>query len=176
MSIYKTPEQIAAANKAAVDSLLNVASTALASAERFSALNLNTLRGAIEDSAGAAKNLLGANSPQQVAALQAALVQPSLANAVSYSRSLFEIGTQTQEVLAKLVQTQIGEFQTQVSALVDEAAKRAPAGSEVAVAAVKSAIASANSALDTLNKTAKQVADITESNVNAATGSLQKAA
>jgi hypothetical protein len=103
-------------------------------------------------------------------------VQPNIANAVSYSRSLFEIGTQTQEVLSKLVQAQIGEFQAQVSALVDEAAKRAPAGSAVVVAAVKSAIASANSAIDTLNKTAKQVADLTESNVNAATGSLQKTA
>jgi phasin family protein len=176
MSIYQAPEHIAAANKVAVDSLLNVANTALASAERFSALNIHALRGAIENSVGATKSLLSANSPQQVAALQAALVQPNIANAVSYSRSLFEIGTQTQEVLSKLVQAQIGEFQAQVSALVDEAAKRAPAGSAVVVAAVKSAIASANSAIDTLNKTAKQVADLTESNVNAATGSLQKTA
>ena len=37
-------EQFTAANKATVDSLLSVANTALASAERIAALNLNTAR------------------------------------------------------------------------------------------------------------------------------------
>ena len=41
------PEQFAAANKAAVDALLTVANTALASAERVAALNLNTARAAL---------------------------------------------------------------------------------------------------------------------------------
>src|SRR5574343_2003387 len=44
-------EQFIAANKATVDSLLAVANTALASAERIAALNLNTARSALEDTA-----------------------------------------------------------------------------------------------------------------------------
>ena len=40
--MFTTPEQFAAANKATVDSLLSLANTALASAERIAALNLNT--------------------------------------------------------------------------------------------------------------------------------------
>ena len=39
-----TPEQLVAANKASVDALLSLANTALASAERVAALNLNTPR------------------------------------------------------------------------------------------------------------------------------------
>ena len=44
-----TPEKFVAANKVAVESLLSVANTALASAERLAALNLNTARSSLED-------------------------------------------------------------------------------------------------------------------------------
>ena len=54
------PEQFAAANKAAVDSLLSVANTALASAERIATLNLETARSVLEDSAASAKALMAA--------------------------------------------------------------------------------------------------------------------
>ena len=47
-------EQFAASNKAAVDSLLAVANTALASAERIAALNLGAARSALEDTSSAA--------------------------------------------------------------------------------------------------------------------------
>ena len=53
-------EQFAAANKAAVDSLLSVANTALASAERIANLNLETARAAFEDCAANTKALLAA--------------------------------------------------------------------------------------------------------------------
>jgi len=55
------------------------------------------------------------------------------------------------------------------------AAEPPPAGSDVAVAAVKSAIAAANSAYDSMNKAAKQVAEIAEANVAAATSATVKA-
>jgi secreted Zn-dependent insulinase-like peptidase len=71
--------------------------------------------------------------------------------------------------------SQFGEFQKTVAGLLDKAAKSAPAGSDVAVAAVKSAIAAATSAFDNMNKAAKQVAEITEANVAAATNATVKA-
>ena len=59
--------------------------------------------------------------------------------------------------------------------LLDKASKSAPAGSDVAVAAVKSAIAAATSAFDNMNKAAKQVSEIAEANVAAATNATVKA-
>jgi len=88
---------------------------------------------------------------------------------------VYEISAQTQEELAKMVEAQYAEFQKSVAGLLDQAAKSAPAGSDVAVAAVKSAIAAANSAFDNMNKAAKQVAEITEANVAAATNATVKA-
>ena len=168
-------EQFAAANKATVDSLLAVANTALASAERIAALNLNTARSALEDTASGVQTVLSAKDPQAALAAQKSLAQPAVDKAVAYGKSVFEITSQTQQELAKMVEAQFSDFQKTVAGLLDKAAKSAPAGSDVAVAAVKSAIAAATSAFDNMNKAAKQVAEIAEANVAAATSATVKA-
>ena len=55
--MYTNPEQFAGANKANVETMLTVANTAFASAERLAALNLNTARILLEDSVNSAKAL-----------------------------------------------------------------------------------------------------------------------
>lgn len=169
-------EQFAAANKAAVDSLLSVANTALASAERIANLNLETARAAFEDSAANTKALLGAKDVQEAISIQASLAQPNIDKAVAYGRSVAEISTQTQEELAKLVEAQFGDFQKSVAGMLEKAAKSAPAGSDVAVAAVQSAIAAATSAFDNMRKSAQQVTALAQNNIAAATSATAKAA
>ena len=173
--MYNTPEQLSSANKANVENLLTVANTAFASAERIAALNLNTARTLLEDSVSNAKAMLAVKDVQEFANLQTALAQPALDKAIAYSRSLYEIATQTQEEFGKIFESQFAEVNKNVASVLDKAAKNAPAGSDVAVAAVKSAIAAANSAYDTMTKAAKQVAEIAEANVAAATSATVKA-
>ncbi len=170
-----TTEQFATANKANVETMLTIANTAFASAERLAALNLNTARAILEDSVANAKALLAVKDVQQLVSLQATLAQPAVEKAVAYSRSVYEIATQTQEELSKVVEGQFSEINKNVASALDKAAKNAPAGSDVAVAAVKSAIAAANSAYDSMTKAAKQVAEIAEANVAAATTATVKA-
>jgi phasin family protein len=169
------PEQFASANKAAVDSMLSLANTALASAERIAALNLNTARSVLEDSVSSTKAIMGAKDAQEAIAIQTNLAQPNVEKAVAYSRSIYEIAAQNQEEMTKMLEAQFGDFQKQIADMLDKAAKSAPAGSDVAVAAVKSAIAAATSAFDNMNKAAKQVSEIAEANVAAATNATVKA-
>ncbi len=107
--------------------------------------------------------------------IQATLAQPSVEKAVAYSRSIYEIASQTQEEIGKIFEAQFAEANKSVTSALDKAVKNAPAGSDVAVAAVKSAIAAANSAYDSMTKAAKQVAEIAEANVAAATSATVKA-
>ncbi|MDR0996389.1 MAG: phasin family protein [Zoogloeaceae bacterium] len=174
MTIVST-EQFAVTNKAAVDSILALANTALASAERIAALNLNTARSVLEDSVANTKALLGAKDVQEALSLQSSMAQPSVEKAVAYTRSVYEISAQTKEELAKLVEAKFADFQKQIAAVLDQASKSSPAGSDVAVAAVKSAISAANAAFDNMNKAAKQVSEIAEANVAAATNATVKA-
>jgi phasin family protein len=173
--MYTTPEQVAAANKANVESLLTLANTAFASAERFAALNLNTARNLLEDVVANAKTLMGAKDVQELMNIQASLAQPTVEKAVAYSRSVYEIASQTQDELTKVFEAQFAEANKTMTSALDKAVKNAPAGSDVAVAAVKSAIAAANSAYDSMTKAAKQVAEIAEANVAAATSATVKA-
>lgn len=162
-------EQFAAANKATVDSLLAVANNALATAERVAALNLGAARGALEDSASTAKAVLAVKNPNDAAALQSSLVQPAAEKMAGYSRALFEISSDSQQQFAKLVEAQFADYQKQVSGLVEQAAKAAPAGSESIVAAMQQAIGAANTAFGNLSAFAKQFNEVAQANVAAAT-------
>ena len=169
-------EQFAAANKATVDSLLAVANTALASAERIAALNLNTARSALEDTASGVQTVLSAKDPQAALAAQKSLAQPAVDKAVAYGKSVYEISAQMQEHMSKMIEAQFGDFQKNVASMLEKAAKSAPAGSDVAVAAVQSAIAAANSAFDNMRKAAQQATELAQNNIAAATSATVKAA
>lgn len=167
--MFKTPEQFATANKAAVDSMLTLANTALASAERIAALNLNTARSALEDTASGVQTVLSAKDPQAALAAQKSLAQPAVDKAVAYGKSVFEITSQTQQELAKMVEAQFSDFQKSIAGMVEMAAKSAPAGSEGAVAAIQNAIAAANSAFGNMNAVTKQFTDAAQANIAAMT-------
>src|SRR5574337_867331 len=175
MTMFATPEQFATAHTANVDTALSLANTAFAGAERLAALNLNTARTVLEDSVANAKTLLSVKDVQELLGLQSSLAQPAVEKAVAYVRSVYEIASQTQEEISKVVEAQLAELNKNVAAALDKAAKAAPGSSDVAVAAVKSAIAAANSAYDSVSKAAKQVAEIAEANVAAATSATVKA-
>lgn len=173
MNIFN-PEQFAAANKASIESLLTLANTALASAERMASLNLKATRSLLEENAANTAAILGAKDPQAAIAIQASLFQPTVEKAVAYSRNAYEISTDSSKEVSKLLEDQFGDFQKQMADLLDKATKNAPAGSEVAVSAVKSAIAAATSAFDGMNKAAKQAVEMAGANVKAATASTSK--
>lgn len=173
--MFATPEKLAAWNKANVETMLTLANTGFAGVERLAALNLNTTRSALEEGVANVKALLGVKDMQEMMNLQSAWAQPALEKVVAYWRSVYEISTQTQEEFAKVFEAQYADFNKSVAAALENAAKSAPAGSEVAVAAVKSALTAANSVFDNMSKAAKQVADIAEANVTAATNATVKA-
>jgi phasin family protein len=162
-------EQFTAANKATVDSLLSVANTALASAERVAALNLNTARAALEDTVSSVQSVLSAKDPQAALAAQSSLAKPAIEKAVAYSRSMIEITTQTQQDLAKMVEAQFADFQKSIAGMVEMASKSAPAGSEGAVAIIQNAMAAANSAFGNMSTMAKQFSETAQANMTAAT-------
>ena len=172
---YAIPDQITAANKAGIETLLTLANTAFASTERLAALNLNTARAVLEDSVSGSKGLLGVKDPKELAGYQAALAQPALEKAVAYSRSLYEIASQTQAELGKLFEAQFAEMSKNVNSALEQASKNAPAGSDAAFAAVKSSIAAANSAYANVSKAVKQVTEMTEANMANATNATVKA-
>jgi len=164
------------ANKAAVDILLAVANTALASAERLAALNLEIARSDLEDAAYNAKALLGAKGLKEAVVIQTSLAQSGVEKTAAYGKYVYEIFAQMQEQLSKMVEDQFHHFQMNVVSMMEKDAKSVPAGSEVAVAAVRSAITAASSTFDNMRKAALQVSDLAQNNIAAATTATVKSA
>lgn len=169
MIMYMTPEQVAATNKAGVEAMLGFANSQFAAFERLSALNFNATKAAFEEGIGHAKALLNAKDIQELVNLNSAAAQPSVDKAIAYSRSVYDVASQSQGEIAKFVEAQAAEFNKTLAGLLDKLSKNAPAGSDVAITAVKSALAAANSAYDSFNKVAKQASEIAEANFAAAT-------
>jgi phasin family protein len=168
--------QIANANKAAVENMLTMANTLFASTERLAALNLNVARSAMEDNAANTKALLQIKDPQALVSLTTGIAQPGMEKVVAYSRSLYEILNDTTQELTKVVESQAAEFNSSLNTVLDKAAQDGPAGSDVAVNAVKSAIAAASSAYGNMGKLTKQAVEMTEANLANTVASVSPAA
>ncbi len=145
---------------------------ALEGAERMLEVQLKAAKSAFADGVQQAKTLSEVKDPQEFAQIKNTLLQPNLENATAYVKSVYDVATATQSEISKLVEEQVAEFNKQVVTGLDKIVKLAPAGSEVAVAAVKSTISAINSTYDNLSKSAKQVAEMTQANVEAATSQV----
>jgi phasin family protein len=168
-----TPEQIAAAQKANLETLFGLTTKAFEGIEKLVELNLQVVKSTLAESQENAQRALSVKDAQEFFALQAGLTQPISEKALSYGRHVYEIVSATQAEFARVAEAQYEEQNRKVQSLVDNVAKNAPAGSETAVAVIKSAITAANTTYETVHKATKQAV---ESNFNAAATAASKAA
>ncbi len=172
---FLTPDQINAASKANLETLIGLTNKAFEGVEKLVELNMQVAKAALAEGAENTKAALSAKDAQELLALQASLLQPSAEKAAAYSRHLYDIAAATGAEVSKTAEAQFAELQKSYMDVVDGVMKNAPAGSENAVSLVKSAISAANNAYESAQKAAKQAADIAEANFTAVTNSAVKA-
>lgn len=162
-----TNEQILAAHKANMETLFGLTTKAFEGVEKLVELNLTASRAALNEAASHTQAVLSVKDVQELMALQAGLLQPLAEKTASYSRHLYDIASGTGAEFGKAAEAQAADAQKKFMAVVDNAAKNAPAGSETAVAVMKSAVSAANNAFDSVQKAVKQATDAAEANFNA---------
>jgi len=177
--MFAFPEQFSNATKANLESQFALMSTLTSktfeSLEKLVDLNINTAKAALEDSSAAARQLLAAKDAQEFFAVSASQAQPNAEKALSYTRQVASIATDTGSEFSRVAETQFAEVNRKVISLVDEVTKNAPAGSETYVSALKTAISNANAGYEQFSKTTKQAVEAIESNVNAAVSQFASA-
>ena len=174
--MYVTPEQIQATTKANMEAILSLASSQFGTIEKLANLNATAIKAAFEDSIANTRALAGAKDVQEFVNLQSTFAQPAIEKAIAYSKSVYEVATQTNAEFSKLAEQRVAEWNENFASLLDKAVKNAPAGSDVAVTALKQMIAAANSAYDNLTKVARQATEIAEANVATATETVKSLA
>lgn len=170
-----TPEKLSSAHKAAVESVLNTTRTIFDSSERLAALNLNTARELLEDSSNNMRQALAAKNPEELLNLQTHMAKPMAEKLLAYYRNCYEIIAQSIEDAVKPFEIQFAQINKALASEMEKAAASSPIGSEAALAAVKTSIAAANSTYDQVSKASRQVVEIAEANLSAATDAAVKA-
>jgi phasin family protein len=171
-----TPEQILASHKSNVETLFGLTAKAFEGVEKLVELNLAASKAAMSESAAHTQSVLSVKDAQELLALQAALFQPLAEKTAAYSRHLYDIAAGTGAEFGKAYEAKAAQAQQAFSAVVENATKNAPAGTEGAVAVMKGAIASANNAFESVQKAVKQANDLAESNFTAMTNTALNAA
>ncbi len=170
-----TPEQLMAAQKSNLDTLFGLTNKAFEGVEKLVELNLQVAKTTLAEFADTTKAALSVKDAQELLALQAGLLQPAAEKAAAYNRHLYDIVAGTGAEVTKVAEATMADTQRKVMSLVDNAVKNAPAGTENAVVLVKSAITAANNAYESVNKAARQAAEVAEANFQAVTNTAVKA-
>ena len=170
-----TPEQIAAAQKANLETLSGLTNQALQSIEKLVELNMHIAKQSLGDSMSSAKKALEIKDIQQLLAHQAETVQPMAEKIMAYSRHLYDLAHETQNNFTQSAEKELQAGQKKINALVEEWTQNAPAGSDVAVQAIKQAIASASNVFQTSQKAVKHAVEVAQTNMNTAADAATKA-
>jgi phasin family protein len=175
MNMNLTPEQILAANKANLETLVGLTNKAFSGVEQLIELNLAAAKAAMADTQSQAHAALSVKDAQQLLALQASLFQPLAEKAVNYNRALYDIATHTSGNFTQVMESKAAEAQKAFQDMLNAATANAPAGSEAAVAAFKTAVAAGNNALESVQKAVRQASEMADANVKAMAASATPA-
>ncbi len=169
--------QIMASQKATLEAFLALQQTAFSGFEKLVDLNLRVVKATLDETTQKAQEALALEDPQQAVAFMTTLAaQPGAEKALAYSKHVYDIVSGVQTEVGRLTEAQMAASQKNLSEAIEMMTKNAPAGSESAVAFMKSSLATATAAYDSLSRVAKQAAEVTESNITAATNATFDAA
>src|SRR5215475_594370 len=99
--MYNVPEQLIAANKEALESVISLAGILFVGTEKLIDLNLKTSKAAFADSAKTLKALAGVKDVQELNDVQSTFVQPAADKFAAYGRSVYAVASETQADLTK---------------------------------------------------------------------------
>lgn len=169
------PKQLLEQQKTAVNNIVAAQNALFTGFEKLVDLNLKLIKATLDDVSQTSQQATEAKDPQEAVALLSALAQPATEKAATYSKDVYQIVTQVSNELLQLSESHVTEVQKNLSESIDQLAKNAPTGSESAIALLKSSLATANNAYDSLNKAAKQAAEVAENNLAVATAATVQA-
>lgn len=170
-----TPDQIMSNMKQAQAAMVEMAARTIELMEKHVDLSLQAAKSNLADATEAASQLMSVKDASEFYSTAQSVGQPLVGKMTQYSRDVYSINAETAAEFGKMVEARIEEANKTMAASIQEASKNAPAGSEGVIAMMKSGFSAANSAFDAMNKATKQVVEMVESNVEAATKASEAA-
>jgi phasin family protein len=166
--MYSAAEQFADFNKVNVAQATKLAALAMQNAEKLVNLNMNAAKVVLAKGVESAAAAASVKDVEDLMALRAKYAETGVEAATAYTRSLYEISSQAQAQFTALAEEAWSTYTKDTAAWVEQASKSAPAGSDAAVNAFKSTFAASTAAFDQFQKATKQVVNLADASVRAA--------
>jgi phasin family protein len=126
-------QEFSALGQAQFDKAVRLSSIVLASAERLTTLQLDLTRKLLAEQAQTFKSLTEIKDPKALVEFQTSLAQPTIDQAFSVARNVYDAAVETQSELTAFIEDQVAENNKTLVSTLDRLSKNAPAGSDIAV-------------------------------------------
>lgn len=168
-------EQLAATQKANAEVMMALMRTAFDGMEKLAALNMAASRDFFNAGVSNTQHLLTAKDAQELARINTAISQPGVQKMMDYSRNVYELITQMQQEITKVVDEQYSSFSKKATATIEKTSAQAPVGGDIFAAAMKSVLEATNQVFDNMQGVARQMGEIADANLQAASSATAKA-
>jgi phasin family protein len=168
-------DQLAAAQKANAEVMMTLMRTAFEGMEKLAALNMAASREFFNTSVASTQQLLAAKDAQDLAKINTTVAQPNMQKLMDYSRNVYDLVTQLQHEVTSVMDSQYNAVTKNASAAIAKTSAQAPVGGDVFAAAMKSMLDATNQAFGNMQNMAKQMTEIADANIHAASTATSKA-
>lgn len=168
-------EQVAATQKANAEIMTALMRKAFEGMQRLAELNMAATRDFFDATVSNANTLMGAKDANEIAKLNQTLAKPNLDKMMGYSRNVYELVSNMQKEVTSVMESQYSLLSKTAVSAIDKTKTAAPGG-DVFAAAMKSMLEASNKAYENMTQMAKQMSEVTESNMQAAVSATTKAA
>ncbi len=169
-------EQLAAAQQANAEVMSALLRTAFNGLERLTALNMAASRDFFNNSVATTQQLMSVKDANELSKLNTNLAQPNVDKLMDYSRSIYDLVSEMQKEVTAVMEAQYSSFTKNAASAVEKATASAPVGGDVFAATMKSMLDASTKAFGNMSAVAKQLTEIAEANVSAATAQVAAAA
>ena len=168
-------EKLAESQKANAQVMMTLVRTAFHGMEQLSALNLAASRELFNNSATGAQQLMDIKDPAQLTSLAGSMAQPNVDKLLEYSRGLYDLSANMQREITSVMEQQYSSMAQQATGLV-KGSVSTPVAGDVFGAAMKQMMNASTTAFENIQQMAKQMTDIVDTNVKAASTATAQAA
>jgi phasin family protein len=168
-------EQMTAAQKANAEVVMALMRTSFEGMQRLAELNMAATREFFNASVANANTLLSAKDINDVAQINQNLSAPNLEKAMEYSRKVYDLVAQMQKDMTAVMESQYSQFSKTAASAIDKTKASTPVGGDVFAAAMSSMLDATNKAFGSMTAMAKQMSDLADANLQAASSATAKA-
>lgn len=168
-------EQLTAAQKANAEVVMALMRTSFEGMQRLAELNMAATREFFNATVSNANTLMSAKDVNDLTQVNQSLAKPDFEKVMDYSRKVYDLVAQMQKDMTSVLEQQYSQLSKNAATAIDKTKTTAPVGGDIFAATMKSMLEATNKAFDNMTAVSKQMSELADANLQAATSATAKA-